>query len=342
METFVNARWLLAAALLPVACGREESVVRIADFESRSPLAVCERMEGDDRLASVTSLRPASDTTLLVVDPSGRQVALVDRNGRVLLAHEFPEEGPGSISRLADAAISGDTLLVVTDAGRNRVMGLSLDGSERWALELAFPPQNVAFAGDRLLIAALGMDPRIPGLVLERRDADFEPIGVPFIHEPDALARMFANSVSLYGLADGSAVVAHELVHARAWRVPPAGPPVRASIPVAEAVAHQIGYMPPMPLREEDLDDVATPVISLTLDEVGGDLFFLTRSGRRADGYLEKAVVRASADFSYLGSMRLPFNATEIALLRAEPDSLIIVDPDLRWHRCPVPDRAVD
>jgi hypothetical protein len=156
----------------------------------------------------------------------------------------------------------------------------------------------------------------------------------------DALARMLINSVTMRGFADGSAVVAHQLVQARAWRLDPSGTRRRASVPVPEDAAGRLGHVPPMPLRETDLDAIAAPVVSMTVDPVGGEMFYLTRTGRRVGDHQEKALVRLAPTFAYVASNRLRMNAIEVVYLPARPDSVLIVDADLRWHRCAVPSRS--
>ena len=334
----MNARHALAVVVLLVACGGEDRPVLIGDFASRSTLVDCRPLGPDTvALGSIMSARPISDSTMLVVDGSGRQLVILDATLRVIRRLEFPDEGPGSIARLLDAAASGDSLIVLADGGRNRLVGITPEGAALWDFDTGFPPQSIAFAGGRLLVTAVGLDPRIPGLVHERIGPRLVSLDVPFIPHQDGLARMFVNSASLYGLPDGSAVLAHELIWPRAWLIPAHGAPRRVEVPLPERTSRQIGFVPTMPMREDELDDLLVPVMGLSVDPASGDIFYVTRTGDERDSHSEKAIVRATRDFVYLGSIRLPINAVEVVYLPHAPDSLIVSDYDLGWHRCPVP-----
>ena len=334
----MNGFRAVAAAILLAGCGGEDPVARIDDFSERSPLVECAELGRTiDELASVATFQPVDDSTFLVVDEVGRRTYVVGDDARVRRARSFSDQGPGGVGQLMDAVLLGDTILVVADGERNRLIAFASGDEPHWVSELAYPPQRLVFTGERLLIAAVGMDPRIPGLVHERTADGSAPVGVPFAHHADALARMFINSVSMVSFGDGSALVAHELVWPRAWHVGRSGAPRPAQVPVPDAAAGSVGVMPPMPLRSEDLGKIAAPVVSMTVDPRRSELHYLTRSGRTTAPHLEKAIVRVSRDLRYLASYRLRINATEIAYLPARPDSVIVVDADFRWHRCPLP-----
>lgn len=328
----------LIAVLLFVACGEEEPPRLVADFANRSEAVACEPLPGPEPgPASVTQLRPVSDSTFLLVDGTGREVAVLDQEARRLRTLEFLEDGPRGIAELSDAALSGDTLLVLADGGRHRLRAFDAQGHDLWTLDLSFPPQGVAFAGSRLLIAAAGMDPRLTSLVYEVRDRVAESVGVPFATSVDALGRMFVNFVTLQGYPDGSAVVAHQFVQPRAWRLAMGTEPSLLRLPVPEAVAPSLGYLPPIPFREDDLERIAAPVIASAPDPETGDLLYLTRSGRQRGEYTEKALVRADHALRYVGSRLLDVNAVALAYLPADPTTAVVVDYDQNWFRCEAP-----
>ncbi|HEX6589940.1 MAG TPA: hypothetical protein VF039_13130 [Longimicrobiales bacterium] len=339
----MKLRRVLAAALLLAGCGEEDPATLIADFEDQSLVVECRALATDNPIfASITNVRAASDSTVFVVDGVGRQVAILDAEARVLLRLELPESGPGSVARLFDATVSGDSLIVIADGGRNRLLGLAPTGAELWSTQLDFPLQSVDFAGDRLLVSAVGMDHRIPGLVHELRGTRLVPLGIPFIPHADALARMFVNSASLVGRPDGAAVVAHEMIWPRAWLVPARGDPLPVDVPVPAAVAEQIGHVPTMPMHEDDAAQLLTPVIGMTIEPNSGDIFYVTRAAPKEEHGSQKAIIRADERFAYIASVRLPLNAVKLVYLSAYPDSLIVSDYDLNWYRCPVPPRNRD
>lgn len=327
----------LVLVLLP-ACGGEESVVSVAGFTSRSPRVVCEALPGPRPPAAlVTRLAPATDSTFLLIDEGNREVVELDAGLGRVRAVTFTEDGPRGVARMADAAIAGDTLLVVADMGRNRLRGFTGDGEPRWTLNLPFPPQRTLFTGDRLLVAPVGMDRRVTSLLYEVRDSGIHSLAVPPASDPDALARMFINSVNVQAWPDGDVLVAHQFVLARAWHVGRDDRPRQRTVPVPDRVAAAVGVVPPMPIREEDLARMAVPVIDFGVDGRTGGIVYLTRSGDRREGGAEKAFVRADRDLGYVASSRLAINAVAFAYLPAHPDSVIVVDADQAWHRCPVP-----
>lgn len=328
---------LTAGFLLVASCGGEELVL-IEDFASRSPRVRCEPLAGPDPApVAVTALRAASDSTLLLVDGPGREVVLLDGNAARTAAVRFSPDGPRGVALLADAALSADSLLVLSDAGRPRLRAFDMRGRELWTLPLDFPPQRLAFAGGRLFFSTAGMDRRAPALLFEVRDGRVTPTRIPLVGHGDGIARLFLNDVALQGYGDGSLVVAHRFVWPRAWRMDADDRTQRMSVPIARGVKGDIGHLPEIPFREEDVARIAVPVIASAGDPRTGDLLYLTRSGRRRDGRSEKAIVRADGHLAYLASRRLDVNAVALAYLPVDPQRAIVVDSDASWYRCEAP-----
>lgn len=333
----MNTARSTVVGFLLAACGGEEVPAGIADFDARSPVVRCERaIAPDPPLASASVIQAVDDSTFLVVDALAREVVVLDGALERRRTVSVPEHGPGSAAELTGAALSGDSLLVVLDAGRQRLVGLTPTGHELWTMPTVFPAQRVAFAGPRLLVAAFGMDPRVSSLVHELEGRGFRSLDVPIEPNPDALSRMFMNGVTIVGHADGSAFVMHELVVARAWRLDRTGSPQRRAVPVSDGVVASLGRLPPMPLREEDLEHVAAPVLGAAPTGDGG-VVYLTRSGGRSGAHTTKALVRADRELTYQASNRLDVNAVGLAHLGADPAAVLVVDPDLNWYRCPIP-----
>ena len=324
--------------LLLAACGGEEPVVLIHDFAGRSDASTCASLPGPDPApASVTQLQPHTDSTFLLIDADAREVGVLDAGARRLATIEFTEDGPLGVASLTDAAQSGDTLLVLADGGRRRLRGFDPAGRDLWMVELPFPPQRLAFAGERLLIAAAGMDTRLPSLVYELSGREAVPTRVPFATNADALGRMFLNFVTLQGYPDGTALVAHQFVQPRAWRIDAEARASFLDVPVPEQVVASLGYLPPIPFREEDLERIAAPVIASAADPRSGGLLYLTRSGRKLGGHTEKALVRVDRDLRYVGSRLLAVNAVALAYLPGAPEIAIVVDDEQNWFRCEAP-----
>lgn len=327
---------LIVALLLLAGCGEEEWSL-IPDLAGQSRAVTCQPLAGPDPgPVQIERLRAVSDSTFLLVDAGAREIVELDRDAARLRTFELTEDGPRGVAMLGDAVRSGDTVLVVADAGRNRLRAFHPDGADLWTIDLGFPPQRLSFAGSRLLVTAAGMDARLPALVHEVKNGGVEPLAVPLARHVDAIARLFLNDVVLEGYPDGSALVAHHFVVPRAWRVEPGGAVSRLAIPIAEATRASIGYLPPIPFREEDIGRIATPAIAAAADPESGDLLYLTRSGRERDGRSEKALVRADRHLRYLGSRVLDVNAVTLAYLPGER-SAIVVDHDGGWFRCESP-----
>lgn len=325
----------LVATLLLVACGGEESATLIDDFEARSSVQECSPLAGPaPAAASVAQLQPVSDTTFLLVDNVAREVALLNVRAERVWTFELAEEGPRTVARLSDAALSGDSLLVIADEGLARVRAFDPTGPELWTVDLGFPPQRVAFAAGRLLIAATAMDPRVGKLVHVLEDGIAVPLDVTPATHADGLSRMFLNFVTLQGYPDGRAIVAHQFVEPRAWLVGTSSTE-RVVVPLPRAVEASLGFVPAMPVSEEDIGRIAAPVIASAPDRMTGDLLYLTRSGRERDGRSEKAIIRADARLGYLGSTLLDVNAVALAYLAN--GVAIVVDDDMGWFRCRAP-----
>lgn len=329
---------LTVGLLLVAGCGEEEPVVLIPDFASRSRAVECEPLPGPDPPPEgVTRLQPMTDSTFLLVDGAGRELVILDRGGRRIGGIRLTQDGPLGVAMLTDAAFSSDTLLVVADGGRQRLRAFDVAWRDLWTLELDFPPQRLAFAGRRLLVAAAGMDARLPGLLYAMRGSTAEPLGVPLAAHPDGLARLFLNDVMLHGYPDGSALLANRFVRPRAWRVDPANGVSRLTVPLPAAARDGVGYLPPIPFREEEIGRIAAPVIASASDPRTNDLLYLTRSGRQREGRSEKALVRADRELRYIGSRLLDVNAIALAYLPADPATAVVVDYENDWFRCEAP-----
>jgi hypothetical protein len=148
---------------------------------------------------------------------------------------------------------------------------------------------------------------------------------------------MLINSVTLQGYPDGSALVATQFVRPSAWRLSREGEREQVTLPIAEATAAAVGWVPPMPLRDEDLTRVAVPVIESAADPATGGLLYLTRTGRQRGDFSEKVLVRLDRDLHYVGSVLLEQNAVALGYLPIVPDSVIVVDYEQAWYRCAAP-----
>lgn len=327
---------LITVPILLAACGGEDWAL-VEDLGAWTP-APCERLAGPEPgPVEIARLRAASDSTLLLVDPGAREIVELAPTGTRVATLTLAEDGPIGVALPSDAVRSGDTLVVVADAGRQRLRGFGADGRDLWTVQLDFPPQRLAFAGGRLLITAAGMDGRLPALVYELVAGQVRPLEVPPARHVDAIGRLFLNDVAIEGYPDGSALVAHHFVRPRGWRVGADGTVEALDVPVAAAIESSIGHLPPIPFREQDMASIAAPVIASAADPRTGDVLYLTRTGRQRDGRSEKALVRADAHFRYLASRRLEMNAVVIGYVPSHPDEVVVVDFDGDWFRCESP-----
>ena len=143
-----------------------------------------------------------------------------------------------------------------------------------------------------------------------------------------------ANAALVESLPDGSALLIHQLLTPRAFRVAPGlGAATPVPVPTPDATRDLIGFVPHAPVTEDQFARILTPALALSVDRGRGDLYLLTRSGRQVNGRAERAVLRLDSELRYVASYTLDVHAVEMAALPAR-SALLVADDEDRIFLC--------
>jgi hypothetical protein len=325
---------LLAAA----GCGDPEPTdyVVIDDFLARSPPLSCEPLAPPGHLA-VTELRTASDTSVLVLDGPGRRVVELDAALRPVWALDLPAEGPGAINSPVGVTLLADTAIAIAERRGFQLVVFHRSGRLVRTVPLGFAPSAVAaLPSGELLVTAMPFGP-VPVPLAHRFDgAALREVPVPARPYDDMFVGALGNTTLAAALPGGDALVVHQFMAPRAFRIAPDGVPTPVRVPTPDATRSSIDYVPVGPIREEQIERMLVPAAALTVDPTRGDVFLLTRSGRRTERGMERAVLRLDAGLGLAESFTLGVIARHLAYL-ARPGALIRVDDEDGFHACDIP-----
>lgn len=235
----------------------------------------------------------------------------------------FDRHGPTGVLDAAGAALLGDTLLVLADRPRGRLRLLTRDGRDAGRVELGFPPQTLTAAGGRLFASPFVLTRDVVSLLhrveLDGPEPTVRPVGVAPLPSGDRGWLALGNLVALAGADDGSLFLAHRLARARAFRLrPDGGEPRAVRLALAPAEAEKLGVRPPTPFGEETLERIAVPVVDAAVGPAGGEVAYLTPSGRdAADGTPAKLLVRLGSGGKVRSVAELPVDARQLHHLPA-------------------------
>lgn len=328
----------LSLVLLGAACVGDDgpAPVFVADFRERSQQVHCEAAPtvaaGE---ASVGEVVTVSDTSFLILYPLERRVTLYGPDLAPRWSLTFAEEGPLGVVGPQSVALVGDSLLYVADRPRMVLRVMDRSGADRGTIPVGFPPQRVAASGSVVLIAPLVFGAEPASLLYSLEGGRIREHEVPVTRFADFTVNAFGNLVALAPYAGERVIVAHQFLVPTAYLVSSAGVDRRA-LPLPAEVRKAVGWVPPMPFREEAFGRIATPVLAAAAERRTGDFLYLTRTGHRQNGVFEKAIVRVDRELRYRRSYVLDVNAGHLAYL-AEEGVSVIVDEEDRGYRCLTP-----
>jgi hypothetical protein len=329
-------RWstLLLLLVLGACAGPDDAgPVVIEDFLGRSPRLACEPLDLPDPVA-VTELRTASDSTVLVLDEPGRRVLELDAALRLVWVLEAPAVGPGALSSPVSAALLGDTAVAVAERQGLAVIVYSRSGSLIRTTPLGFAPSAVAARpSGELLVTAMPFG-GTPGTLAVRYDGmTFHELPVPPRPYDDMFVGALGNTTLAEVLADGTVLVVHQFMAPRAFRVDVGGGVEPLRVPTPDATRSRIDYVPTQPLGEAKLERMLVPASAMSVDRGRGEVYLLTRSGRRLDRGQERAILRLDDGLRLLESATLDVMARHLAVIPRD-DVVLVVDDDDLFYVC--------
>jgi hypothetical protein len=333
-------KWIGVVVLLVWSCGspQHEEYVIVDGFLAASTPLDCPEVSSTDRMA-VTQLRAASDSTALILDGPGRRILELDRWLRVVWEMEAPAQGPGFLDSPTSAAFLGDTAVVVTERRGLQLIVFGRDGELIRSTPLPFLPHHVAVrsTGEVLITTMpLGGTPR--NLLFRYDGADFHELPVPARPYVDMMIGAFGNSALVEVLPGDDAILVHQFLSPRGFRVTSANVAEPLRVPTPDATIEQVSYIPVAPVTNEQLSRVLVPAMAMSVDAIRSEIYLLTRSGRMVDGRPERAILHLDEGLELLGSYTTTVRAGELAFLSRDGVLLLLDDRD-RIHVCHVPTR---
>ena len=307
----------------------------IDDFLAGSTAVTCEAVTLEPGPAA-EEIRLVSDSTWIVLDGTGRELFEFDDALRLRGRLAIPRRGPGSAEQPVSVAALGDTAWAIADRARLRVVVLSRTGEEVAAVPLDFMPHSLeSTPGGELLLTAVPVGTRPPTLLVRYDWASFQPLPVPRRSYPDMTVSALGNTALVETLPDGAALVVHQFLAPRAFRVG-TGPPEPLRAPTPDATRDQIDYVPTAPVTEDQLPRTLTPALAMSVDPGSGEVYLLTRSGRTRNGRPERAVLRLAGDLGFTAGFTLDVHAVGLVYLPRR-EAAIVVDDEDRFFLCPLP-----
>jgi hypothetical protein len=324
---------LLAAACMGDTVDADYMVVR--DFRGRSPSITCEPV--DMAGEAPTRVAGATDTSFLVLNAAERRITEYRDDLTVLWTIEYEETGPGAIERPEGVALLGDTAVAVTARGGLRLVVLDRAGGVIRSVPLGFIPNGIAAApGGDVLVTPMPMG-NLPATLLVRfRGGERDELPVPRRPYADMLVGALGNAALVETLPDGSALVVHQFLAPRGFRVDLDGGAVtRVAVPTPDVTADLITNVPRSPISEDQADAILAPAMAMSVDRRSGDVYLLTKSGRTVNGRAERAFLRLDDRLGYTGSFIPDVHIDHMAVLPRRR-AIIVADDMDRFYLCPV------
>jgi hypothetical protein len=325
----------LLLLLVVWACGQSEpeDYVVIEDFLDRSSRIECQVMEAPEDL-SVTALRAASDTTVLVLDEPGRRLVELDGALRPVWTVDLPAAGPGALKAPVGMTLLSDTAIAIVEREGLQLIVYSRAGDLIRTAPLGFAPSAVAARpSGELLVTAMPFGDSPPVLLHRFDGTGFEALPVPRRPYPDMFIGALGNTTLADVLPDGALLIVHQFIEPRAFRVAPDGRADRLRVPTPDGTRSSIGWVPTGPILEEEMQRMLVPAAAMSVDGTRSEVYLMTRSGRRLEGGAERALLRLDGSFGLLESYVLDVVGRHMAFLAREATALIVDDED-RFHAC--------
>lgn len=325
----------LLLLLIVVACGEPEpeDYVLVEDFLARSPRLACEVLPSPGDLA-VTDLRTASDSTVLVMDESNRRLVELDAGLRAVWELQAPSAGPGALNAPVAMVVLGDTAVAIAERQGLQLIVYARSGDLIRTIPLGFAPSGLAASpSGELLVTAMpfGETPRT--LLLRYDGATFHEVEIAPRPYADMFVGALGNTTLAEVLPDGAALVIHQFMAPRAFRVSADGRAERLRVPTPDATRASIDYIPVGPIMEEQIERMLVPASAMSVDRTRAEVYLLTRSGRRIEAGTERALLRLDDRLGLIESFTLGFVARHLAYLPSE-QAILLVDDEDRFHAC--------
>jgi hypothetical protein len=331
-------RSFLVAMVVVAGCadpGHDEYEV-IGGFLERSPTVTCSAIAPGPELA-VTEIQSATDSTVLVLDGPGRRLVELDDGLGEVWSMSAPGAGPGSFDAPVDAVALGDSAVAVAERAGLRLMVYRRTGELLRTVDLPFVPAAMAAEpSGTLLLTPMALGGR-PGSLLFRYDGDdLREVGIPPRHYADMVVSALGNTTKVGVLESGAAIVVHQFLSPRGFRVDPSGQIEQLRVPTPDATREHLAFIPAPPITEDQVSRILVPVIAMSVDRRRGEVYVVTRSGRMNGGDAERAILRLDERLGLLESFIIGMSARGIAYLPAR-DIAIVVDNQDRFHSCHLP-----
>jgi hypothetical protein len=331
-----NLTPVLLLAVAACSDAEPEEYVIIDDFLRRSTTLECVALPGAVEFA-VTEMHAATDSTVLVLDGPGRSLLELDPALRVVWAFQAPAAGPGALEAPVDAVALGDTAVVVAERRGLRLIVFRRDGELIRSTPLPFVPHSLAAgsSGD-VLLTAMPMGGRPPSLLFRYDGEELHEVPVPPRSYADMMVGAIGNSALVDVLDGGDALLVHQFLSPRAFRVGVAGGIEPLRVPTPDATRAQLPYVPVAPITDDQLPLMLVPSMAMTVDRSKSEVYLLTRSGRMRGENAERAVLRLDDRLRLLDSYIINVVARGIAFLPRTGTALVVDDED-RFHACHLP-----
>lgn len=328
---------LFLLALL-AGCGAADSpgYVIIENFARDATPVSCEAIDLGVGTAA-TEIRLVSDSSWTLLDAPQRQVTMFDDRFRVLHRTALPVVGPGATSSPTSVAVLGDTALAVGARGGLRLVILSLEGREIASSPLDFVPHSVeATAAGHVLVTPMPFGAKPPTLLMRYDGVRWDTLPVPKRAYQDMMINALGNSTLVETLPDGTALVVHQFLQPRAFRVGVTGAIEPLALPTPDGTRDQLPYIPTSPMTEDQFPLTHLPAIDMSVDPVRSEVYILTRSGGHVDGGSERAVLRLTDRLDFIEGYTLPVVVNSMVYLPRREGVLVSDDED-RFHLCELP-----
>lgn len=334
---------ILCFLALTAGCGAGDhpGFVVLDNFSGRAAPARCDPVElGVDVVA--TELRLATDSTWTLLDEPGLQVLTFDDHLELLSRTPLAAQGPGAALNPTSAGLLGDTAVVVLARGGLRLVVLSVDGQEIETAPLDFIPHSLeTTASGAVLITPLPFGSRPPTLLLRYQSGRWDTVDVPRRRYEDMTVNALGNTALVESLPGGGAVLVHQYLGPRAYRISASGAVDLLPVPTPDGTRAAIPYLPRSPLTEDQFPLMLLPAMAMSVDPVTSEVYLLTRSGRELDGRPERAVLRLTDRLEFLEGYTLPVRAGTMVYLPRRGAALT-ADDESRLHLCHLPRSTVD
>ena len=311
----------------------------IDDFAGRSTALECHELDLG-LAAAPTEIRLSTDSTWTLLDGPQLQILEFDDAFRQVSRTAVPAVGPGAAANPVSVATLGDTAFAVAARGGLRLVILGRDGSGIRSESLDFIPHSLEATDDgRILVTGMPFGTKPPTLLMRYTGAGWDTLAVPKRTYPDMTISALGNSALVEVLPDGRALLVHQFLRPRAFRVGPLDLVETLSLPTPDGTRDNIDFVPRPPITDDQLPHTLLPATAMTVDPIRSEVYVLTRSGRSAGGHAERAILRLTADLEFMEGYTLAVPAGLMVYLPRR-HSVVVVDGEDRFHQCPLPERG--